>query len=90
MYQWKESPNKKVDSVGTKGIFHLIILTTGSVLVSAYLKALPVWMLEHGAHNRQLIPVHVLFKGKCIKKLTAYRRLYTAVIRIWIHFLYRS
>jgi hypothetical protein len=64
MYPLKESPNKKVDSVGTgtKRIFHLIILTTGSVLVSAYLKALPVWMLEHGAHNRQLIPVHILLK----------------------------
>ncbi len=38
------------------------------MLVNAYLKALPVWMLEHGAHNRQLIPVHILLKGKVYKE----------------------
>jgi hypothetical protein len=69
VYPWKESPNKNIDSVLTKRIFHLIFLNTGSVLVSAYLKALPVWMLEHGAHNRQLIPVHILFKPE-IKTVT--------------------
>jgi len=29
-----------------------------------YLKALPVRMLKYAAHNRQLIPVHVLLKRK--------------------------
>ncbi len=76
-YPWKESPNKTVHSVGTKGIFHLIILNTGSVLISAYLKALPVWMLEHGAHNRQLIPVHILFKGSVLKTYRISETLYS-------------
>jgi hypothetical protein len=54
LYPRKESTCKKVDSVGTTGIFHLIILTIGSVFTRVELFRKYRTPYSYELHMRQI------------------------------------